>query len=373
MARKTNKWDIARFFGFSLSVTIASLVGILFGQGWAAALTMFILIAIEITFSFENAIINARVLERMSRFWQQIFLTIGILIAIFGMRVVFPILIVTLTAGIGWREVIDLVLNHPDEYAARLHEAHYSIASFGGAFLLMLALYFFFDDTRTVHWFGRLEKRLQRFERNWLPVFVSIMVIWVISLISGEKHGSEILNAGIFGIATFVAIQMFTRLFEKLHNKTEETLVPGESPVEHPEKQAAPKNTAVKLTGLAAFSSFMYLEVLDASFSFDGVIGAFAVTSSVLLIALGLGVGAVWVRSLTVFMVRKGTLDHYKYLEHGAHYTVVVLAATLLLSVLFPLPEAIAGVAGFLFIGGSYWSSRRALLAGEQAKHPTAG
>jgi hypothetical protein len=119
------------------------------------------------------------------------------------------------------------------------------------------------------------------------------------------------------------------------------------------------KGNLIAQTGWAAFSTFLYLEILDASFSFDGVIGAFAITQNVILIALGLGVGAVWVRSLTVYMVRKGTLDKYRYLEHGAHYTVGVLAAVLLLSIFWHVPEVVAGLAGVTFVGSAFWSSRR--------------
>ena len=105
---------------------------------------------------------------------------------------------------------------------------------------------------------------------------------------------------------------------------------------------------------------FMYLELLDASFSLDGVLGAFAITSDVVLIVAGLGVGAVWVRSLTVFMVRRGTLEAYKYLEHGAHYAIAVLAVAMLLSAVYHIPEAITGLLGILLIGGSIVASIKA-------------
>src|SRR5690606_21345166 len=105
-----------------------------------------------------------------------------------------------------------------------------------------------------------------------------------------------------------------------------------------------------------------------ASFSFDGVLGAFAVTKDVVLIAIGLGVGALWVRSLTVFMVRRGTLDSYKYIEHGAHYTITVLSAVLILSIFINVPEVIAGLAGLGIIGSSIIASRQALAAKRKPK-----
>jgi uncharacterized protein len=129
-------------FGFSTVATIAAIVVSLVYLGPAALLPLLILMIIEVTFSFDNAVINAKILKKLSPFWQQLFLSVGIIVAIFGMRLVFPILIVSLTAGLGWKDVIDLALNHPQAYAEKLHHAHPSITAFGGAFLLMLCLQF---------------------------------------------------------------------------------------------------------------------------------------------------------------------------------------------------------------------------------------
>ena len=77
--------------------------------------------------------------------------------------------------------------------------------------------------------------------------------------------------------------------------------------------------------------AFLYLEVLDASFSFDGVIGAFALTNNILLIAIGLGVGAMYVRSMTIMLVERGTLAQFRYLEHGAFYSIFALSIVMFL------------------------------------------
>ena len=103
--------------------------------------------------------------------------------------------------------------------------------------------------------------------------------------------------------------------------------------------------------------SFLYLEVLDASFSFDGVIGAFAITQDVVIIMLGLAIGAMFVRSLTVFLVRQGTLDEYVFLEHGAHYAIGTLAAIMLISMTHEIPEVVTGLVGAALIGLSVYSS----------------
>jgi uncharacterized protein len=113
----------------------------------------------------------------------------------------------------------------------------------------------------------------------------------------------------------------------------------------------------VGLAGKAAFFLFLYLEVIDASFSFDGVIGAFAITNDIFEMALGLGIGAMYIRSLTVFLVRKGTLDDYVYLEHGAHYAIGALAVILLVTIKYEINEVITGLVGVVLIGASYWSS----------------
>jgi hypothetical protein len=337
------KGSLSRVFGFSVIATIVAAIAAFVGFGAEALAVALILIVVEITFSFENAIINARILAGMSRFWQNIFLTVGIVIAIFGMRIVFPIVIVMITAGLGWHEVIDLALNHPSEYAHELEVAHPQIAAFGGAFLLMLALHFFLDDNRETLWFTKLERAMQRIATSWMPAVISIVVLILLALLPFNDHKTETIVAGFLGIATYIVLNGLVTLFERI--------------------KGGDAKKAVTQTGFAALMSFIYLEVLDASFSFDGVIGAFAVTNEVILIALGLGVGAIWVRSLTVFMVRNGTLNSYKYLEHGAHYTVFVLSAVLLLGVFLDIPEVLAGLVGIGLIVSAIVSSRQARQA----------
>lgn len=334
-----------KHFGISGLITLAAIFIALFAMGINAAFTMIILIAIEVAFSFDNAIINAKVLARLSRFWQQLFLTVGMLIAIVGMRFVFPILIVMITADLSWSQVIDDALNHPEVYGAHLAEAHAAIAAFGGAFLLTLTLFFFLDENRPDLWLVRLERRLQRYGGQfWLPPLLTALVVLGLAAFAGHETAT-VLKAGLFGVALYTGIKL---------------MIDG---LEH----FAPKEQKI-YSGWSAFLAFMYLEVLDASFSFDGVLGAFAITDKVLLIALGLGVGAIWVRSLTVFMVRQGTLSAYKYLEHGAHYAILVLSVALLGSLFFEVPDAITGIVGLGVIWASYKSSKEAARDKAKAK-----
>lgn len=299
-----------------------------------------VLMLIEITFSFDNAIINARVLMTMSEFWKKMFLTVGMLIAVFGMRLVFPILVVMITAGLPWGDVVNLALNNPERYAHELHDAHVSIASFGGMFLMMLCLHFFFDSDRKVRWIDIIEKPLQRIGKWWVYAATSFLILLAVVFLPFNLHPRETFVAGVAGIVTYMVIHGLAELFASR---------------QEPAGKSGKK--IVERVGWAGFMSFLYLEILDASFSFDGVIGAFAVTKDVVLIAIGLGIGALWVRSLTIFMVRKHVLAAYRYLEHGAHYTIGMLALVLLAGLFVNIPEAIAGVLGMCIIASSIASS----------------
>ncbi|HEX8390033.1 MAG TPA: DUF475 domain-containing protein [Candidatus Saccharimonadales bacterium] len=320
-----------RIFFISGLITLGSLVAVGYFLGPVAMLLALVLILVEITFSFENAIINAKVLSTVSEFWQRIFMTVGIFIAVFGMRLVFPIVIVMAGAGLPAGQVIELALDRPDEYAAALERAHPSIAAFGGMFLLMLCLHFFFDPSRKIRWIDIIERPLQRLGRWWIYVLTCLVILLCLSSLPFNEHPRETLIAGLLGIVIYLGIHGLAELFTR-----------------HQENDSA--GNAIKKTGLAGFTAFMYLEVLDASFSFDGVIGAFAVTQNVIIIAIGLGVGALWVRSLTLFMVRRSVLKAYRYLEHGAHYTIGLLAVVLLIGLFFDIPEALAGLAGIVIV-----------------------
>src|SRR3546814_10825692 len=109
----------------------------------------------------------------------------------------------------------------------------------------------------------------------------------------------------------------------------------------------------------AGFGAFLYREVLDASFSFDGVIGAFALSNNLFIIAIGLGIGAMFVRSMTIFLVRQGTLSEYRYLEHGAFYAIIALAAIMYINTFQHIPEVVTGLIGAVLIGIAFWSSVR--------------
>ncbi|MEZ7502573.1 MULTISPECIES: DUF475 domain-containing protein [Psychrobacter] len=302
-----------------------------------------ILAVMEISLSFDNAVVNASVLKGWDEFWKKIFLTVGILIAVFGMRLVFPIVIVAVTADLGMMQVIDLALNNPQEYSARLMAHHAEISAFGGIFLLLVFLNFIFDD-KDVHWFEWLESRLVKLGKvDAMSVFVALIVLMIAVSWASAEQSSAVLIAGVWGILVYLGVQVVSGMLE---GDLEEDL--------ENEGSGAAATSAIMKGGIIGF---LYLEVLDASFSFDGVIGAFAITNDVIVIMLGLAIGAMFVRSMTIFLVDKGTLDEFIYLEHGAHYAIGALAIIMLLSVKFHVPEIITGLIGIAFIGFALWAS----------------
>ena len=324
-------------FWFDLILTFLAIIAIFVGKGALAAGIIIIVLVIEIAFSFDNAVINAKILARLSKLWQTIFLTLGMFIAVVGMRLLFPILLVALTANLQWTQVIQIALNDPVTYAHHIEVAHPAISAFGGGFLIMLALSFFFDKNKKIHWL-LIERHMQKIGHWAIPSSIALLLIGILTIVPVNHHKLETIELGSIGIGVYVAIQVLLWLIGKIvHINT---------------------TKATKLTGLAALTSFFYLEILDASFSFDGVLGAFAITTDVILIAVGLGIGAFWVRSLTVFMVRHKTLDEFVFLEHGAHYAVAFLAATMLLGLIFAIPDYITGLGTILIIGTSFIASR---------------
>lgn len=356
---------LLKTFGWSFAVTALGLAAAVFYGGWTGFGIVAILSILEISLSFDNAVVNAGILKKMSAFWQKIFLTVGVLIAVFGMRLVFPVAIVAISAKIGPIEAVRLALDDKDKYQQLVTDAHPSIAAFGGMFLLMIFLDFIFED-RDIKWLGWLERPLAKLGKvDMLSVCIALVVLMITAMTfatHAHQHGGAhvdkaqtVLISGIAGLITYLVVGGLSGFFE---NKLEE-----EEEREHEQEEEAKKSgkkvPAVVLAGKAAFFMFLYLEVLDASFSFDGVIGAFAVTNDIVLMALGLGIGAMYVRSLTVYLVRQGTLDDYVYLEHGAHYAIGALAVILLVTIQYEIHEVITGSAGVILIAWSFFSSVR--------------
>ncbi|MCZ2401910.1 DUF475 domain-containing protein [Paenarthrobacter sp. Z7-10] len=357
-------------FGWSMAISVVALVIAFLYGGPNALILCAILGVLEVSLSFDNAVVNARILEKMSDFWQKIFLTVGIVIAVLGMRVLFPLLIVGVTAKLNPVEAVNLALEKgdvhtPGSYGYLLHEAHPQIAAFGGIFLLMIFLDFMFEE-RDIRWLGFLEKPLAKVGKfNSAALVVGLVALVVFAQLGGAKQG-QVLVSGILGMVAYFLVTGLDSLFN-VEDDGDREIEPEE--VEAAAAKIAGNKGAVKAVGKAAFALFLYLEVIDASFSFDGVIGAFAITSDPIIIALGLGlIGAIFVRSLTVYLVRQGTLDEYVFLDHGAHWAIGALAVILLLTISIEISEVITGLIGVVFILAALLSSiaRNRRLTGEK-------
>jgi uncharacterized protein len=346
------------YFRNSLLVAAAGLVagGLL---GWhhrqtpagvlGAILVVLVLSVLEISLSFDNAVVNATVLRGMTPVWRHRFLTWGIAIAVFGMRLVFPLLVVSIGARVDPWHALRLAAVDPEEYARVLTGAQVPLGAFGGAFLGMVCLKYFFDEEKVIHWIVPVESRLARLGKiEAAALGVVLLALYAVSRLVPAGEALRFLVAGIFGLVTFIATDGLATALRR---------TPDERRDLH----------------RASAASFLYLEILDASFSFDGVIGAFALTNNLLVIAIGLGVGAMFVRSLTVMLVERGTLDSYRFLEHGAFWAIGALAILLLAGTVVDVPDPVTGLVGAAFIGLSLWSSvrwRRGQPAGPTGSPP---
>jgi len=334
---------IMHYLKWPLIVTAVGLV-LSAWLGWATTHTVngmlsFLLVGsvlacLEIALSFDNAIVNANKLEDMTPIWRQRFLTWGILIAVFGMRIVFPLAIVAIFAWINPFQAIVLALADPDEYSRIIAQAHGSISAFGGTFLMMVALRFFVDQEKSVDWFKSMERNLRKCGsmRGFEMAFVLIIIaIFVRYLPEGDR--GVFLFSAIMGMVVYILVDGLGNLLDQ------------------------PQADVAQFGSKGGLGAFLYLEVLDASFSFDGVIGAFALTTNILLIAIGLGIGAMYVRSMTIMLTEKGTLQEFKYLEHGAFYSIFALSVIMFLQSLLHVPETITGLIGVALIGFALFSS----------------
>lgn len=294
-----------------------------------------VLAVLEISLSFDNAIVNANKLKEMTPKWQRRFLTWGILIAVFGMRIIFPLLIVVIAANVSPVDALIMAIFHPDKYADIMIDAHLPIVAFGGTFLMMVALKYFFDPAKDVHWWGWGEEKLASLAKiRGLEVGFVLLVVLLFTMFLPSDEKQTFLICCLYGLVSYIGVEVLGALLDRSNEAT---------------------NVAVK-GGLGAF---LYLEVLDSSFSFDGVIGAFALTNNLFVIAIGLGIGAMYVRSMTIMLVENGTLTRYRYLEHGAFYAVLALSIVMFAQTMIHVPEVITGLCGAGLIGVSLWASIR--------------
>ncbi len=296
-------------------------------------LTVSLLCILEISLSFDNAVVNATIIKKMDVVWKKRFLLWGMLIAVFGMRFLFPVVIVSIAGGISLVESVTIALQRPDQYAAMMLNAHLAVSSYGGAFLLMVALHFFLNAKKSHHWLPVIEGPFAKFATvKSSELMLALIIILIIYNYMEQAVQSTFITSALYGLVTYLIVHGLSELLgdEKM------------------------KSVKWMSSGLGLF---LYLEVLDASFSFDGVIGAFAITKQLYEIMIGLGVGAFFVRGLTLYLVDNEKLDQYEYLEHGAFYALAALSLFMLLDYFFHFPEWVTALTGAFILGASILGS----------------
>ncbi len=296
--------------------------------GWKGLLLALFLGIIEISLSFDNAIVNAQTLKKLDPIWRKRFLSYGIIIAVFGIRLILPILLVSFITNLGFMETLLLAIKQPDNYAKHLEQVHIPLSIFGGIFLWMVFIKFFLTNDREIQWLAPIETNIARFGKfRFIEILATLIVLLIVYTSVPVSHRVDALLSGLMAIIVFLLLRS---LIDNL-------------------SQNPPKNQN--------FGLFLYLEAIDASFSFDGVITAFAISRDLIIIFLGLTLGAVFVRSLTLFLVNKKTLQQYRYLEHGAHYAIGALSLFMLTEAIIPIPEIVPGIVSVGIILLSFLSS----------------
>lgn len=325
------KNNIRKYFLWPAVFSVLLFGATWYGFGTQALILVVILSILEVTLSFDNAVVNARILKKMSPLWQRRFLTWGILLAVFGTRFLLPILIVSAAVWVSPIVITTLALQDPEEYSKLLESVHGSITAFGGIFLLMVSLKYFFDKAKSVHWIQSIERHLVKWGHiEAIEIAIALSALTVLSFFTHYDQAS-VLIAGLFGLILFIIMEG----------------VSGSLSVESDDIASA------------GLTLFIYLNILDSAFSLDGVIGAFALTSNLFIIMIGLGIGAYFVRSMTIYFVKEDTLTELVYLEHGAHWAILGLSAAMFANLIIHVPEVVTGLIGLAFVLLAYWSSRR--------------
>ncbi|MBI2450490.1 MAG: DUF475 domain-containing protein [Candidatus Nealsonbacteria bacterium] len=291
------------------------------------------LIVFEVVNSVDNAIVNAHVLKTMSVKWRKIFLLWGIFTAVFVVRGLLPLTIVWLSMPeIGFWRVLKSVIQSPPEIARLFEEREGIILIGAGVFLLLLYLHWLFLEKKDPYFIP--DKLIKPHYGIWFFALAAIILVTLLYLARSSFH---IMLAAAIGNAAFFLLYGF----KEQAAKQEETIGHAK-------------------THLSDFSKLMFLELLDTSFSFDGVMGAFAFTTSIPLIFIGNGIGALVVRELTIKGIDR--VAKYRWLKNGAMTSIGLLGLFLILkSFGLHIPEYIPTFSTIFLVGLTFWKSHRDL------------
>jgi len=293
---------------------------------------------VEVSLSFDNAVVNAIKLKEMSGFWRTAFLTVGLLIAVGFMRFFLPLEIVSFFGKLSLHDAYSLAFTNHEKFTSILEKSNDAISGFGGAFLAMVAFKYFIDSEKESHWISIFEipmTYIHKFAQICeLESIHAILVLAVSTALYFSGWSLHFLLAAICGVIAFMVIEIFKTLIELFDSTLE--------------KKENVSGVLKLITG--GLGLFIYLEVLDASFSFDGVIAAFAISKNVLVVASGLGVGAAFVRGMTLMLVDTGKMAEYKYLENGAFFAILAIAAFMFTTPMVHIPDTVVAVTSMVVI-----------------------
>lgn len=288
------------------------------------------LIVFEVVNSVDNAIVNASVLKTMSLLWRKRFLLIGIFTSVFLVRFILPLIIVWISVPtISGQDLFLAFVGQSDVAANAIEQQKPIILMFGGVFLLFLYFHWLFLEKKEPLFFERF---LKEKHGVWFFAFAAIILVVIMYL---ARADSMVMLAAAIGSATFFILYGLKQTAEE----SERNLVQG--------------------TGhMSDASKFLYLEVLDMTFSFDGVIGAFAFTINLILILIGIGIGAMVVRELTIRGI--DTISKYKYLKNGALTSIGFLGLFMIVEAFgVEMPSFVPIIITFALIGVAFWLSKR--------------
>jgi hypothetical protein len=290
------------------------------------------LVVFEIVSSIDNAIVNAHVLKTMSQKWRKIFLFWGIIFAVFVIRGLVPLLVVWLSVPeMGFMGVLHAAFSGSEDFAQKVEGSKGVILLGAGVFMALLYLHWLFLEKKDPYFVS--DKLVKPQQGIWFFASAAVILVSLLYLARGDWH--LMLSAAV-GNAVFFILYGFR-------------------------EQAAKQEEALQgNNNLSNFSKLMYLEVLDASFSFDGVFGAFAFTTVIPLILIGNGIGALVVRQLTIAGIEK--VSQYKWLKNGAMTSIGFLGLVMVLkSFGISIPEYLPTAITIGLVGLTFWASHRLL------------
>lgn len=293
--------------------------------------------------SIDNAIINAEVLSTMGEKARKWFLLWGILIAVFLVRGILPWLIVWLSApGLGPLEALTATFQSDERVQKAIEEAKPVLLAGGGTFLVFLFFHWLFLEPKNYGLFG---ERFLYSQGIWFYAIVSVLLSAIVYYaVNAEGLNPNVAFGAVIGSTAFFITHGF-------------------------KENAARMEKELMREGMSDVSKILYLEVIDATFSIDGVLGAFAFTMSIPLILIGNGLGAVVVRQLTLGNIER--VKKYRYLKNGAMYSVLFLGGIMLLDAFgLHIPHWISPVLTFVIVVYFFWLSWREAKAGVKPGEP---